>query len=77
MSLNTKPEVSKEKAKSIKSFGNHVSSGKAKFFSDLGRDMVIYDVFGQSQEKKQIFSPVESGIGHFGAESRHGNSLGP
>ncbi len=34
-------EISDEKRKSIKSFGDHVSSGKAKFFSDLGMDMVM------------------------------------
>ena len=60
MSLNTNPEVSKEKAKSIKSFGNHVSSGKAKFFSDLGMDMVMGDREGaflaDMDGKKKLFN---------------------
>ena len=35
--------ISDEKRKSIASFREHVSSGKAKFFSDLGMDMVMGD----------------------------------
>ena len=36
-------KITHEKRKAIQSFGEHVSSGKAKFFSDLGMDMVMGD----------------------------------
>ena len=43
MKPDFKPGTSQEKIKAIASFGAHVSSGKAKFFSDLGMDMVMGD----------------------------------
>lgn len=43
MSLDTTPGTSEEKTKAIKFFSEHVSSGKAKFFSDLGMDFVMGD----------------------------------
>ncbi len=43
MRLKTKRAVFDEKRKAIEFFREHVSSGKAKFFSDLGMDMVMGD----------------------------------
>lgn len=43
MSIDTVSGASDEKRKAIESFGEHVSSGKAKFFSDLGMDLVMGD----------------------------------
>jgi putrescine aminotransferase len=43
MSNHTTSRISDEKRKIIESFRDHVSWGKAKFFSDLGMDMVMGD----------------------------------
>lgn len=60
MGNNTTSGISDEKREAIESFRDHVSSGKTKFFSDLGMDVVMGDREGAFLEdmdgKKKLFN---------------------
>jgi acetylornithine/succinyldiaminopimelate/putrescine aminotransferase len=60
MNIDEKLDTSQEKRKTIESFRKHVSSGKAKFFGDLGMDMVMGNRDGSflsdMNGKKKLFN---------------------
>jgi hypothetical protein len=60
MGKHTTSGISDEKRKSIDSFREHVSLGKAKFFSDLGMDMVMGDREGA------FLDEIQTGLGRTG-----------